>query len=466
MEKQKEFVRDSNGQFSSNMQRSYHMSEADFPANTEALIDMYQSYGILPQVIDGYNLNIIRGHKRHGDSLNDGLCFIKSGSRLYASVRPMLCYQDKKSLLFKHRLIWDIMSGKSHTAIATALGQTYNLRGRKISNFQTVTKTRRMMQKVMAYYEEQRLMSEKIGGPWKFVESDAFSNGRKNKNGVGWLSFNKCYIQYVGERGGDIVMECYANPLGGPERIHQISDPFEKYLAPGSFLLTDAAFCYEAWVRDHPEMQITHAKVNHSQAKHYGFVWQLWLDHEDDLGISFGDHKIVDVSTEQADGYAGELSKWLNRKGGVRRADMQAYVKEKQFLTNHGDLDAFDAFLIAWGYTESALRSGKVTMKELDACIQWDHSKYNEINVEAYDSHDFWLCVGCDFMAIGQRANVRNEKSRHKKKCQFYQENSSKPTYSHMKSRCVCCVFHGKKKVNGWKVIFCLCYFLQKDHKQ
>ena len=140
---QDEFVRSSNGLFSSNRQISYHMAEKDLPETTELLIDLYQKYNILPREIGGYDLTLMRNHKSRGDQLNDGLCFIKVGSRRYASVRPMLCYQDNKSLLFKHRLIWDIISGKSHTAIATALGQTYNLpNGRKISKFESATRTR------------------------------------------------------------------------------------------------------------------------------------------------------------------------------------------------------------------------------------------------------------------------------------------------------------------------------------
>ncbi len=131
------------GQYASFLDREINMSAADLPQTFEQIVSLYQEYNILPCQINGYNLELKHGNKRYGDKLNGNLCFLKVGSRSYASIRPTLCYQDNSDLLHTHKLVWDIMNEKSHTSIATSMGKTYLLpNGRKISNFQEVTKVR------------------------------------------------------------------------------------------------------------------------------------------------------------------------------------------------------------------------------------------------------------------------------------------------------------------------------------
>ena len=47
---------------------------------------------------------------------------------------------------------------------------------------------------------------------------------------------------------------------------------------------------------------MSHYIVNHKQTPKDGFVWVLWLDHEDDRNIPIGQWRTVEVSTETADG--------------------------------------------------------------------------------------------------------------------------------------------------------------------
>ena len=68
------------------------------------------------------------------------------------------------------------------------------------------------MQKIMAYAEYLRWKNKKIGGKFVDVENDVFQLGKKRKGGSGQYSVNKCYVQALGERGGDIILEVFPNP--------------------------------------------------------------------------------------------------------------------------------------------------------------------------------------------------------------------------------------------------------------
>ena len=97
-----------------------------------------------------------------------------------------------------------------------------------------------------------------------------------------------------------------------------------------------------------------------------------------------------------------------------------------------------------------------MTLKELDETVTWAHETYNDTNVDTYAAEKVWHCVGCEFMAMGKAATVRAAKSKHKKSCLYYRENTCVTPYEHLSSRCFCCIWDQKqkKKINGWKVIF------------
>ena len=151
-------------------------------------------------------------------------------------------------------------------------------------------------------------------------------------------------------------MEVFANPSGGPERNEHIFPFFDKYIRDESIILTDKAKAYAAYCIDNIEKKLVHCIINHKNSvkKKSTFVWVLFLDKND---FEFLSNEIeISVSTESADGFAGVLKHWLHQNGGVRRKDMQAYVKEKQWRRNHNDHDLFQEFLSAWSLTETDLR--------------------------------------------------------------------------------------------------------------
>ena len=58
---------------------------------------------------------------------------------------------------------------------------------------------------------------------WKEIEIYVFKLGAKRKNNTGALCFNKFYVQYVGERNGDIVLEAFPNTNGESESMPKMN---------------------------------------------------------------------------------------------------------------------------------------------------------------------------------------------------------------------------------------------------
>ena len=451
-------TRESNihGQFVCSSSRTTVTSSKSSPESTEELIFLYQENGILPLAIDGYNLELMSENKYYGDRLNGNLTFkniaCDPNTTRYMSIRPILSYQDNLSMLQVHSILLEICEGFSHSQIANGQGWVHISEKGKRAKTQPITRLRRRFQKIVAWSEQKRLGLTKLGGIGEIVEADAFEIKRLRKNGLGAYYTNKCYVQFVGQRNGDIVMEVFPNPTGGPERLSHVTPVLDCHLADGSILMTDSATAYSGYVLDHPEKNLIHCQIKHAEAKLHGFTWMLYLDEEDgDQFVSAGaDYTILEVSTEKADGYASVLKKFCRTNGGVKRMLMQAYTKEKQWRTNHAAKDLILYFLRCWGDVETALRDDlEKTMKELDECIKWNWEAYEGKREEKQDPS--WTCPGCDFLVEGK--TWAQKKAYHKRRCRYYNLLPSGLNYQHMSSRCCCCVVYKGMKLKAPRVI-------------
>lgn len=256
----------------------------------------------------------------------------------------------------------------------------------------------------MAYNEHCRFKDLKLGGVGVELETDAFTLGKKSKNGLGQKFKNKCGVHYLCERDGLILLEVFPKPNGGSESSEQMKIILEGNIEPSSILHSDTVRGLSAYISDHPELDIVHIRVNHSEAKHSGFTWYLWLDSDDGNGfehLTDGKYRILRAGTQHADGYAGMCKTWLNGKRGIRRENIKGYVKESQFRRNCNseNCDIYNCFLLAWGLLETDLREGRITKGELDEMLNW--------NFQAYDTPEEtiprWKCVGCPFETSGEK---------------------------------------------------------------
>ena len=155
------------------------------------------------------------------------------------------------------------------------------------------------MHLIMAYSEFKRWKNKKIGGKGVEVETDVFTLGGKPKNGSGERRLNKCYIQALCERGGDVLFQIFPNPKGGPEALFQISQALDDHLLPYTILCSDAVRSLKCYCADRLDKNYMHCIVNHSQVSEHGFTWLLYVDHKD--GEEFedlvnGECRIVEVS--------------------------------------------------------------------------------------------------------------------------------------------------------------------------
>ena len=141
------------------------------------------------------------------------------------------------------------------------------------------------MQMIMAYGEHKRWENKKIGGPGVEIETDVFQLGKKPKNGQGERRLNKCYIQAIAERGGDVLFEVFPNPSGGPEALFQISGPLDRHLLPFTIIISDGVRALEAYCGDRRDKDFVHCIINHSEVNEHGFTWILYVDSDDGVGF-------------------------------------------------------------------------------------------------------------------------------------------------------------------------------------
>ena len=446
--------RNSDGTFTEEDYREATLDYDSLPTTPRQVVKHWQKYGILPQEAEGGRLEI-RMTRKYGDKANGGLALCatrgpdKNRHYVYRSIRPQLLWQSKLPLVEVNRLLFDLSWDLANTQIAARRGWLKFSEKPKRVRHQPITRLRRVMQMVVAYSEEKRFETILLGGRGAEVEADASKLGRSRKSGVGRLGYNKAYVQFVGERGGDVFLDVFAHPEGGVERLSHVKEVLDGKLGTGSILHTDRARAYSAYVRDNPDLELYHCRVNHSAAEEEGFTWNLYMDAED--GPEFEEtpdgYTMISVSTQTADGTMGNLKTWLRGKGGVVRKDIRRFVKEYQWRTNWSKKrDLYEYFLECFAEVEKDLREGRITVADLEKSVEWDFSSYSgTLEVDTYDGQNArqdkgarWVCPGCDKVIQGR--HCAQYKFYHKKSCMYYAAPDDK-TYDHESSRCLCCVF-------------------------
>ena len=231
----------------------------------------------------------------------------------------------------------------------------------------------------MAFHQARKFKNARLGGLRKEIETDVFELGKKPKNGLGMKFINKAYVQYLCERGGDVIMEPFPNPTGGSEALRQIGPLLTDKVAPQSILHSDSARAVKAWVDDHPDKDLIHVCVNHAQSKHFGFVWHLYVDENDGphfAELTDGKFEIIRAGTQHADGFCTIVKNAFKQRGGVLRKNVKAEIKEIQYRTNTSTFNIYDNFLEAWGDLENELREEKTTIKKVKKELMPEITKF------------------------------------------------------------------------------------------
>jgi hypothetical protein len=297
-----------------------------------------------------------------------------------------------------------------------------------------------MMQLIMAYQQYKKFHGKQLGGTRVELETDIFVLGQVPKGGLGFKNLNKCYVQFLGEKGGDLILEPYPNPAGGSEALTQIQDLLNEFVAPESIFHSDSARAVKAWVFDHPELNLWHIIVTHSLAKFYGFNWKLFVNEEDGeifkhLKKSSGEYQIITAGTQKADGFSSVVKKALGQRGGCRRENVRSEVKEIQWRHNERSVDIYSTFLKSWGILENDLANGIVDLEFVHSLVEWDHEVYEN----APEDFPFWCCPGCGY-STDTKKKWKAQRTKHQKSCKYYTDKAVNQ-YEHLTSRCACCIY-------------------------
>ena len=89
-------------------------------------------------------------------------------------------------------------------------------------------------------------------------------------------------MQILADEGGERIIEIFANPHGGPERLMHVQALWNK-IAPKSIVKVDSAKAYEAAAMDDWEKDIWVVQISHNKARVQGLSWWLVLETEEEL---------------------------------------------------------------------------------------------------------------------------------------------------------------------------------------
>jgi len=118
-------MRDSSGRFLPS-KRNVGTSVVDLPKTTYQTIKFYQKKKILPSTFHhSIVLKLEKTPGRRGDKTNDGYTFYVPTTKEYPSIRPILNFQDKLSLVENHKIIYELLLQNSHVSIAQRKGWKY-----------------------------------------------------------------------------------------------------------------------------------------------------------------------------------------------------------------------------------------------------------------------------------------------------------------------------------------------------
>ena len=352
-------------------------------------------------------------------------------------------------------ILYQLALDNSHQSIAQSFGRVKFIRNSKSGKMEkkvngaSVTLIREKFQNVCAM--EQELAEIFCGGFGVECEADATEVKGKRKGNVGRKTVRKGNVLWLNQRDGMCVCEAFAQPDGGPERLAQVTSFLDKHLKDWSILCADKAKAYFGYVLDRPWKNLVLLQVNHSLVKQYGFSWKLAVTAQDGPvgpeGQMFPSDRvrIIESSTQSADGGFGSLKAWLREKRNVGRANLQAWVKEFQFRRNHRREDIFHIWLQSAGKIETEIRRGSLTIGELNDACDWNYWEYLVTpDVVMYNTDDEnesgpppkWVCT-CGFTSTGNNWNYKRK--RHKGVCRYYQGCQDIRLFEHETSNCACC---------------------------
>ena len=118
-------MRDSSGRFLPS-KRNVATSVVELPKTTYQAIKFYQKKKILPSTYHhSIPLKLEKTPERQGDKTNDGYTFYVTSTREYPSIRPILNFQDRLSLVENHKIIYSLLLQNSQVSIAQRNGWKY-----------------------------------------------------------------------------------------------------------------------------------------------------------------------------------------------------------------------------------------------------------------------------------------------------------------------------------------------------
>ena len=233
------------------------------PKTPRQVAKLWQNFGISPRGAREGPLEL-RVTRKSGDKADGGLAFCATSEPdenwhyAYRTIRPQLLWQSKLPLVEANRILFDLSWDLTNKQIAARRGWVKFSDKSCRARHQSITRLRRIMQMAVAYSEAKRFETLLLGGRGAEVEADACKLGRNRKSGIGRWGYNKAYVQFLGQRGGDVFLDVFAHPEGGVERLSHVEEVLDGKLGAGSILPTDRARAYSGYVKGNPGSQLYH----------------------------------------------------------------------------------------------------------------------------------------------------------------------------------------------------------------